>query len=490
MVDTLTEQKSRGPSSTEALSLPEDADRYRAGTLTYTRMGLITLFLWLLWGDFCFTLMETVIPTVLPLKLRSLGAPNWLLGLFITTIPSSMNFMINPIVSFKSDRYRSKWGRRIPFLLFATPMLTLMLILMAFSDNLGRGLHRILSIWSGGLNPTTVILVLIGILLIGFQFFNMFVSSVYYYLFNDVVPKAYLARCMALFRVIGVGASSLYSLFIYRYAETHMREIFLGAAVLYFAAFMLMCWKVREGSYPPPPENVGGQTGFLASARTYMTECFTCRFFWYFFLSNAFWQVATCIGIFNVFLYRDSLGLTLNQLGKIGGIAGIVSTILLFPAGMLSDKIHPLRVMVGAKFLITLMAPAALIYLFFDFTPPQVLKIAIVLACITLPMNVMYTAAALPMYMSLLPKERYGQFCSADAMVRSISAILGGVFAGGFMDLMKTIYHGDIFYYRYIPLWTVSFEAISLVFLLLLYRGWKQHGGMKNYVPPTGREPS
>jgi len=155
---------------------------------------------------------------------------------------------------------------------------------------------------------------------------------------------------------------------------------------------------------------------------------------------------------------------------------------------MLSDKIHPLRVMVGAKVLIALLAPLPLMYLIFDFTPSQVLKISIALTCVALPMNVMYAAAAVPMYMSLLPKARYGQFSSADAMVRSISTILGGVIAGGYVDLMKTIYHGDLFYYRYIPLWTVSFEGLSLVFLLLLYRGWKRYGGMANYVPPAGTD--
>ena len=34
------------------------------------------LFFWLLWGDFCFTLMEQVIPSILPLELRPLGASN------------------------------------------------------------------------------------------------------------------------------------------------------------------------------------------------------------------------------------------------------------------------------------------------------------------------------------------------------------------------------------------------------------------------------
>jgi hypothetical protein len=51
--------------------------RYTVGTLTYTKMGLVSLFAWLLWGDFCFQVMESLNPAIIPLKLRSLDAPNW-----------------------------------------------------------------------------------------------------------------------------------------------------------------------------------------------------------------------------------------------------------------------------------------------------------------------------------------------------------------------------------------------------------------------------
>jgi hypothetical protein len=43
---------------------------YRAGTLSYTRAALVTLFVYLLWGDFCFTAMETIVPSVLPIMLK------------------------------------------------------------------------------------------------------------------------------------------------------------------------------------------------------------------------------------------------------------------------------------------------------------------------------------------------------------------------------------------------------------------------------------
>ena len=120
-----------------------------------------------------------------------------------------------------------------------------------------------------------------------FQFFNLFVTSVYYYLFNDVVPQAYLARFMALFRIVGTCAGALYNYFILKYAYTHMQEIFLIAGLLYFVSFAVMCWKVKEGEYPPPPPNTDNKKGLKAAVKTYATECFTHRFYWFFFMANA-----------------------------------------------------------------------------------------------------------------------------------------------------------------------------------------------------------
>ena len=59
----------------------------------------------------------------------------------------------------------------------------------------------------GGVSHYAVILTVISVFMIAFGFFNIFISSVYYYLFNDVVPHAFLARFMALFRVVGSGGA-------------------------------------------------------------------------------------------------------------------------------------------------------------------------------------------------------------------------------------------------------------------------------------------
>jgi len=122
-------------SETDKAAAPDP--RYQCGRLIYTKAGLFTLFSWLLWGDFCFSLMETIWPNILPLMLKSKGTPNTILSLVITTIPSAMNFVMNPIISTASDRYRGRRGRRIPFLLGATPFITLFLILLGFSKQIG-----------------------------------------------------------------------------------------------------------------------------------------------------------------------------------------------------------------------------------------------------------------------------------------------------------------------------------------------------------------
>ncbi|MFA5865456.1 MAG: MFS transporter [Phycisphaerae bacterium] len=458
-------------------------DRYRVGTLQYTKMGLVMAFVWLLWGDFSFTLMEKIIPSVLPLKLQSLNASNWLMTCLVSTIPGVMTVTFNPYISFSSDRYRSRWGRRIPFLVFGTPFIVLVLVLLGYSDQIGRLLHTLLIHWFPSLTPETTIIIIIAILMAAYEFFNIFVNSIYIYLFNDVIPVAFLNRFMALFRVVSMGALSLYSWFVYKYAQTHMKEIFVGAAILYFVGFTIMCLKVKEGQYPPPSENIGRKKGIWAMGQTYFLECFTHRYYWYFFLSNAFWNIANSIGMFYVFRDLD-LGLTLDQMGKITAAASIITAILCYPAGMLADRLHPLRVMIGVKIIILIMAPIGLLYLFFDFTPQTVLYITIVTTCILIPVVALYKTATLPMYMAILPKDRYGQFSSANSIVINIFSIFGVLAAGLFMDFLKNLYHGDKFYYRYAACWTLALELISMVFLLLLYRGWKQHGGRQNYVPP------
>lgn len=465
-------------------SAAEDPHRFKVGTLVYTKASLITLFLFLLWGDFCFTLMEIVVPSILPLKFNEIGAPNWALGLIMVTIPSIMAAGINPWISFRSDRFRSKWGRRIPFLIGATPFLVFFLVVLGYADPIGRWVHA--SLLGGRFSEMTVMIVVIGVFMICFQFFNLFITSVYYYLFNDVVPHAFLARFMALFRVVGTGAGAGYNFFVLKYAKTHMQEIFLVAGLLYLVAFIMMCWKVREGGYPPPAPYVGEQKGFRGALRTYATECFTHRFYWYIFLANACIAMTWASGSYALIYQTQYLGLDFAFIGKVAGVSGVVSIILLYPAGILADRAHPLRVLLIATILQAFVGPFSII---FAMSKPTLAAeivpwIYLGLTVIGLPIHTLYNAAELPTLMKLFPMDRYGQFCSANALVRSCALIVGGIACGTFLDLAKKLHPSPEYCYRFLPVWNVSFQIASAVFTFLLYREWKRLGGKENFKSP------
>jgi len=454
--------------------------RYRCGTLVYTKAGLFTLFAWLLWGDFCFSLMEAVWPNVLPLMLKSNGAPDMVLSLVITTIPCAMNFVMNPIISTISDRYRSRRGRRMPFLLAATPFISIFLILLGFSGPLAKHLHRLLSESFPGLSAATVTVVYICIIVTIFRFFELFVNTVFWYLFNDVVPTAFMGRFLGFFRVVGSLAGALFYFFLFRYAESHTSLIFFAVAVLYGTVFMLMCLNVKEGSYPPPEVTENRPAAHFS---TFFRECFGYRIFRLVFAYSAISALAVAVNTFMIFM-AFSLGLTLKDVGQIAGVAGAVGMLLMYPMGSLVDRHHPLRIMVAAQAGLCVVVAGQLIFLFHEFSPDVAFWIYAALAGVAIPINVANAAAALPMFMRIFPQDRFGQFCAANAMCGASASIVGGVLAGAFLGLMKSLCTEGTFYYRFIPLWSLFFTLLSVWALVRTYCEWKKLGGDSGYRPP------
>jgi MFS family permease len=456
----------------------------KTGTLTYTKAAVFTLFTWLLWGDFSFTLMEAVWPSVLPLKLNSLGASNTIISLLVTTIPSAMNFVLNPVISTISDRHRGKRGRRIPFLLFATPFVAGFLIFLGFSKQLGAGLFAAISgLLPDWMTENMVVIGIICVLVISFRFFELFINTIYWYLFNDVVPQPLMGRFLALFRVVGALAGALYNFFVYKYAATHSGEIFVGAGVIYGVVFLLMCLNIREGTYPPP-EPIQPRTPWFRFVVGFLRECFGHRVYVLLYFSVAAWVFSSAGNPFHIF-FATSLGLTIEQVGFVSGISILAGIAFAIPAGFLVDRFHPIRVMLAAKIGLVLIAPFNLIFLFRDFPPHQTFWIYMALNMVVIPLGAVYTAAGLPMAMRTLPRDRYGQFSSASAMVVALAIMAGGILVGLYLDTLKTLFQGNPYYYRFLPCWPLVFCCVSIVLNVLLYREWKRLGGDSGFKPPV-----
>ena len=466
----------------------EKEKTYHCGTLTYTKVGLFVLFAWLLWGDFCFTMMEAVVPSILPLKLKDLGCSNWLMGLILTTAPGILNMTVCPYVSFKSDRYRSKWGRRIPFIIWTMPFLCASLALMGMGDDLCGMLQRN-SEFLRSFAPATITIVLIAFFLIMFQFFNMFVGSVFCYLFNDVVPAQFLARFMGAFRIVGTGAGALYNFFIFQFAESHMREIFVGAALLYLVGFGMACLMIKEGEYPPPEgENDSSGKG-LKGIKTFFRESFSHKFYWFKFLSTSFSAIVGAIGMFSIFFNRE-MGLSLDQIGKINAIGSIAMMAAMYFMAIFVDRWHPLRIWVYGVVFGVLSNFMSMVWIFVTLPGNYFFWMNLGNVLIGTFLGALVGVAGLPSEMRIFPQSRFGQFCSAQAMLRSIFSMISGILAGLFIDLVRNLCHGSDYAYRFIFLWITVFSAISAIFTIKVYREWYRLGGDRHFHPPAPWSPS
>lgn len=460
--------------------------KYTAGTLSYTKRALFILFGWLLWGDFCFVMMETVVPAVLPLKLKALEAPNWVIGFILSTVPGVLNMTLCPWVSFKSDRLRSRWGRRIPFILISLPFLCISLLLLGWNQEISGWLHRSVGPLQG-IAPATLTVVLIAVFMFAFKFFDMFVGSVFHCLFNDVVPPDLIGRFMGFFRIASVGAAAIFNVFIFKYADNHMREIFTGAALLYLVGVGWMCLRVKEGEYPPV-EGEEGQCGLWANIKSYGKESFSHKFYWQSYLTHACAVMAAGSGVFMVFFYRE-MGLSLEQIGwltGLGGVAGMVAT--LFAAAFV-DRWHPLRIV---TYLAVFTAVTGFVnWVWIPVTLPGKLYfwLGIGTTLTAAFSSALMGISSYTMLMRIYPKSRYGQFCSARAMIVSIATIAASFLAGIFLDWLRSMWSGG-YCYRWIFLWAWPFSIAAAVIKVMLYRQWHQLGGDEHYLPPAPWNPS
>ncbi len=476
------------PVSQNTISVTPRSKTYHCGTLTYTKMGLFVLFAWLLWGDFCFTMMEAVVPSILPLKLKDLGCSNWLMGLILTTAPGVLNMTVCPYVSFKSDRYRSKWGRRIPFIIWTMPFLCASLALMGLGDDICGMLQRN-SEFLRQFTPATITIVLIAVFLIMFQFFNMFVGSVFWYLFNDVVPPQFLARFVGLLRIVGTGAGALYNFFIFKFAESHMREIFIGAAVLYLVGFGMACLMIKEGEYPPPEGESDNSSRGMKGIKTFFRESFSHKLYWFRFISASFGSFAGAIGIFGIFFNRE-MGLSLDQIGKLGAIGSIASMAAMYCMSIFVDRWHPLRITVYGALFGVLGSFMSMVWIFVTIPGNYFFWLNLSNVLIGTFLGALVAVATFPSDMRIFPQSRFGQFCSAQAMLQSAFTVIAGILAGLFIDVVRNLCHGSNYAYRFIFLWITVFAGISAVFRVMSYIEWHRLGGDKHFHPPAPWSPS
>lgn len=446
---------------------PATGRTWRAGALVYTPGTLAALFGWLLWGDFAFQLKERILVVAAPLMLRHLQASDFLVGLLVGSLPQALGMIITPIIAVKSDRYRSRWGRRIPFLFVPAPIASAALIGMAFTPEFGRWLHALLAAHSPGVVACQ--LIAFAVCWTVFDLFTVFVNAIFESLINDVVPRTTIGKFFGFFRAVSLLAGIIFNFWIIGHVQEHFRVVFLVLAAIYGGGICLMCLYVREG--PLPPEETGRpKRGFLASARLYLKECYTSPYYVWVFLAMTLGQIAAGpVNTFSIF-YAQSLGMSMERYGKLLVATYLVSFALSFVLGWLADRFHPVRV--GLATLV--LYGATMAWGAWGATTPATFGVAFMLHGVLMGSFLTGTAS---LRQRLFPTSKFAQFWSASNIVLGLGYVVIPPAVGLWLDATGNVY-------RYTFAGSAVLAGFGIVAFLVVHRRFMALGGPRGYVPP------
>ena len=451
--------------------LPGQKKIWHVGTLTYTTAGLAVLFGWLLWGDFTWNLKERAITPVGQIMLRGFSAPDWLVGLLIGSLPVGIGLILGPIICVKSDHTRTRWGRRIPYLLIPIPFIALSMFGLAATSFLGAALHDTLGANSPGVAACRF--VVFGFFWTAFEIFTITGNCLFGALINDVVPQAIIGRFFALFRAVSLVAGIIFNFWLIGKAETHYFEILMVLGLIYGVGFTLMCLKVKEGDYPPPPVvDLADRRGrrMFASLATYLKECYTNPFYLAFFLATTLAGLALQpVNTFSIFHAR-SVGMGDDLYGKCLALSYSISLVIAFPLGILADRFHPVRLGI---FCMACYAAVTAYGFFFAFDS-QSFFVAFLLHTV---LAGTYMTATASIAQRLLPKEKFGQLTSAGGIVWGVSSMILPPALGVFIGKMN---HD----YRFVFLLAFLLASASAIAFVYLYKSYNRLGGDKDYKAP------
>lgn len=468
---------------------------WKIGTLTYSSTGLIILFAWLLFGDFSWSMRDRSVGPMAAWYLKSLNVPNFLFGLILTSFPALIGLFLGPIISVKSDNHRGKWGRRIPFLMVTTPIAALGMIGIAFTPILATWLHDVLSaehafgsqIHSvldqyafGSMvlrtleNEMIVSVFCFAIFWTAFEFATIAGQAVFGGLINDVVPKQLIGRFYGLFRAVSLIDGIIFNHFLMGKVPDHFTLMLFIIGTFYGVAFMLMCFKVKEGEYPPPPPpdpNAKSPTARrFAATKTYLRECFANPYYLSVFLMMTIAAVSFLpVNAFAI-PYATTVGLSMEEYGHCLVIAFTFSLCFSYFIGWLADAIHPLRLLMLAICAYFVLC----IWGFMFANTAENFKIAFTTHAI---ISGSYASGTASIGQRLFPQAKFAQFASAAGIFLSMCGIALGPVVGTIIDATGNRY-------EFVFVLGGMGCIIALFMSARVYRRFVALGGPKNYVAP------
>lgn len=195
------------------------------------------------------------------------------------------------------------------------------------------------------------------------------------------------------------------------------------------------------------------------------------------------------MNMFMVFFYQN-MGLTLDHIGKINAYGQFAMVVSTWFTAIFVDRWHPLRIKAYLCVFAATTGFGAWVWVYVTLPPEVFFWLSLGGLLVTRFSFTLGEQCAIPIFMRLMPKSLYGQFSSANAMVRTAGGtLIGGTLAGVCMDWIKWLYDGSDIAYRWVWVWSWAFTVVSTFFVCMGYREWKRLGGDDDYRPPAPWKP-
>ncbi len=268
---------------------------------------------------------NVVDPPWLSQKASQLAGPGWqntLLGsvAFIGLIWAAL---VQPIFGAWSDRVRSPWGRRKPFLWLGSLLLALALALLVAA-------------------PSVPLLVLALLLT---QTFSNMVQAAYQGLIPDHVPEAQRGRASGIKGMMELPAVIIGPLIAgYFLGRGQIWGPYGVLLAVYLVVGLITAFAVPSQALAAPPARLGW---------IYRVEWGRAPTFAFWLAHRLmFWWALLTLRTFLIFFLRDTMGLTMGQAqalnGTLSAILGAMVLLLLVPSGALADRWGVRPLLLGA----------------------------------------------------------------------------------------------------------------------------------------------
>lgn len=391
-------------------------------------LGLPALFFFLLVGDLAWSLKERAMPDLFKFQLREFSQDATLLNVLFGALPSAIAMFIGPLVGAWSDRTRTRFGRRIPFLLACAPLVSASMVGLAFSEPIGEALWR----WAGagaGLRGHYIVACMCLCWTL-YEIFTVLANALFVALVNDTVPQRILGRFFGMFRIVSLGVGAAFFYFVFgNELPAVARPVMLAIAAAYLLGFLALCKGVKEPRYPPPTQ------AQKASLLVLRGDDGTPP--WFYLLLFVTLAVATiCVLPVNINSYNaiGQFGVDRTEYGRAVAAAYSISIVLALPVGWLADRFHPLRVGFAALGLYALSMLGA-----WEFVDGRLsFLVWFVVHSVLAGTFLTGTAALLPL---LLPRARFSSLAALSASITGLLTVFFTLEMGVLLDANGRDFH-------------------------------------------------